>query len=62
MVKKSINKMSFGIAASSSDIVTKVFKSYGSGDTDIIRNLIENIIFINRIPSEWKDSHIVSVN
>ena len=61
MVKKAINKMSLGKAANPSGIVTEMLKATGSSGASMIRDLIEDIIFENRIPSEWQESHIVSV-
>ena len=61
MVRKAINKMSLGKAAGSSGIVAEVRKAAGSSGASMIRDLIEDIIFENRIPSEWQESHIVSV-
>ena len=61
MVRKAINKMSLGKAAGPSGIVAEVLKIAGSSVASMIRDLIEDIIFENRIPSEWQESHIVSV-
>ena len=61
MVRKAINKMSLGKAAGPSGIVAEMLKAAGSSGASMIRDLIENIIFENRIPSEWQESHIVSV-
>ena len=61
MVRKAINKMSLGKAAGPSGIVAEMFKAAGSSGASMIRDLIEDIIFENRIPSEWQESHIVSV-
>ena len=61
MVRKAINKMTFGKAAGPSGIVAEVLKAAGSSGASMIRDLIEDIIFENHIPSEWQESHIVSV-
>ena len=61
MVKKAINKLSLGKAAGPSGIVAEMLKAAGSSGASMIRDLIEDIIFENRIPSEWQESHIVSV-
>ena len=61
MVEKAINKMSLGKAAGPSGIVADMLKAASSSDASMIRDLIEDIIFENRIPSEWQGSHIVSV-
>ena len=61
MVRKAINKMSLGKTAGSSAIIAEMLKAAGSSGASIIRDLIEDIIFENRIPSEWQKSHIVSV-
>ena len=61
MVRKAINKMSLGKATGPSAIVAEMLKAAGSSGTSMIRDLIEDIIFENRIPSEWQKSHIVSV-
>ena len=61
MVRKAINKISLGKAAGLSGIVVEVLKAAGSSGASMIRDLIEDIIFENRIPSEWQESHIVSV-
>ena len=61
MFRKAINKMSLGKAAGPSGIVAEVLKAAGSSGASMIRDLIEDIIFENRIPSEWQKSHIVSV-
>ena len=53
--------MSFGKAAGFSGIVAEVLKSADSGGASMIRDLIEDIIFENRMPSEGQKSHIVSV-
>ena len=53
--------MSFGKAAGSLGIVLKMLKSSGLGAAGMIRDLIENIFSVKRIPSEWQESHIVSV-
>ena len=61
MVGKAINKMSLGKAAGPSGIVAEMLKAAGSSGASMIRDLIEDIIFENRITSEWQKSHIVSV-
>ena len=61
MVRKAINKMSPGKAAGLSGIVAEMLKAASPSGASMIRDLIENIIFENRIPSEWQESHIVSV-
>ena len=61
MVRKAINKMSLGKAAGPSGIVVEMLKASGSSGASMIRDLIEDIIFENCIPSEWQESHIVSV-
>ena len=61
MVRKAINKMSLGKASGPSGIVAEMLKAAGSSGASMIRDLIEGIIFENRIPSEWQESHIVSV-
>ena len=61
MVRKAINKMSLGKAAGPSGIVAEMLKAAGSSGASMIRDLIEDIIFVNRIPCEWQESHIVSV-
>ena len=53
MVRKAINKMSLGKAAGPSGIVAEMLKAAGSSGVSMIRDLSENIIFENRIPSEW---------
>ena len=53
--------MSLGKAASPSSIVAELLKAAGSSGASMIRDLIEDNIFENRIPSEWQESHIVSV-
>ena len=60
IVRKAINKMK-GKAAGPSGIVAEMLKAAGSSGASMIRDLIEDIIFGNHIPSEWKESHIVSV-
>ena len=52
MVRKAINKMSLGKAAGPSGIVAELPKAAGSSGASMIRDLIEDIIFENRIPSE----------
>ena len=61
MVRKAINKMSLGKAAGLSGIVAEMLKAADSSGASMIRDLIEGIIFENRIPSEWQKSHIGSV-
>ena len=61
MVEKAINKMNLGKAAGPSGIVAEMLKATSSSGASMIRDLIEDIIFENRIPSEWQESHIVSV-
>ena len=61
MVSKAINKMSVRKAVGTSGFVAEMLKTAGSSGTSMIRDLIEDIIFENRIPSEWQESHIVSV-
>ena len=61
MIRKAINKMSLGKAAGLSGIVAEMLKAAGPSGANMIRDLIEDIIFENRIPSEWQESHIVSV-
>ena len=61
MVRKAINMMGLGKAAGPSGIVSEVLKAAGSSGASMIRDLIEDIIFENRIPSEWQESHIISV-
>ena len=61
MVRKAINKMSLEKAAGPSGIVAETLEAAGSSDASMIRDLIEDIIFENRIPFEWQKSHIVSV-
>ena len=53
--------MSLGKAAGPSGIVTETLKAAGSSGASMIRDLIEDIIFENRIPSEWQKSHIVYI-
>ena len=60
MVRKVINKMSLGKAAGPSGIVPEMLKAADSSGASMIRDLIEDI-FENSIPSEWQESHIVSV-
>ena len=52
MVKKAIKKMSLRKAAGPSGIVAEMLKTAGSSGASMIRNLIKDIIFKNRIPSE----------
>ena len=61
MVEKSINRMFFGKAASFSGIDLEALKPSGPGDAGMIRDLIGNIISVNRIPLEWQESHIVII-
>ena len=61
MVRKTINKMSLGKAAGPSGIVPEMLESTGPSSASMIRDLIEDIIFENRIPSEWQEIHIISV-
>ena len=61
MVRKAINKMSLGKAVGPSGIVAEMLKATGSSGATMIQDLIEDIIFENRIPSEWQERHIVSV-
>ena len=61
MVRTAINKMSLGKAAGPSSIFVEMLKAAGSSGASMIRDLIGDIIFENRIPSEWQESHIVSV-
>ena len=61
MVGKAINKMNLGKAADPSGVVAEMLKAAGSSGASMIRDFIEDIIFENRIPSEWQESHIVSV-
>ena len=61
MVRKAINKMNLGKAAGPSGIVAEMLKAAGLSGATMIRDFIEDIIFENRIPSEWQESHIVSV-
>ena len=44
-----------------SGIVAEMLKAAGSSGASMIRDLIGDIIFENRIMSEWQESHIVSV-
>ena len=52
MVRKAINEMSLGKAAGPSGIVTEILKATSSSGASMIRDLIEDIIFENRITSE----------
>ena len=61
MVRKAINKMSLGKVAGPSGIVAEMLKTADSTGASMIRDLIKDIIFENRIPSEWQKKHIVSV-
>ena len=61
MFRKAINEMSLGKAAGPSGIVAEMLKAADSSGASMIRDLIEDIIFENRIQSEWQESHIVSV-
>ena len=61
MVRKAINKMILWKVAGPSGIVAEMLKAAGSSGASMIRDLIEDIIFENRISSEWQESHIVSV-
>ena len=61
MVRKAINKMSLGKTVGPSGIVAEMLKATGSSGASMIQDLIEDIIFENRIPSERQESHIVSV-
>ena len=53
--------MSLGKTAGSSGIVSEILKAASPSGASVIRDHIEDIIFENRIPSEWQESHIVSV-
>ena len=53
--------MSLVKAAGPSAIVAEMLKAAGLSGASIIRDLIEDIIFENRIPSKWQKSHIVNV-
>ena len=61
MARKAINKMSLEKAADPLGIVAEMLKAAGSSGASMIRDLIEDIIFENRIPSEQQESPIVSV-
>ena len=61
MVKKAINKVSLEKAAVPSGIVAEMLKAADSSGASMIRDFIEDIIFENRIPSEWQKSQLVSV-
>ena len=61
IVRKAINKMSHGKAAGPSGIVAEMLKAALSSGASMIQDLIEDIIFENRIPFEWQESHIVSI-
>ena len=60
MVRKATNKASLGKAAGLSGIVAEMLQAAGSSSASMIRDLIEDLIFENRIPSEWQKSHIVT--
>ena len=45
-------KHNFGETAGSSGIVAEMLKPSGPGGASMIRDLIENIISVNRIPTE----------
>ena len=53
--------MSLGKSADPSGIVAEMLKAASSSGASMLRDLIEDIIFENRIPSEWQKNHIVSV-
>ena len=61
MVRKAINKMNFDRAAGLSCIVAEMLESAGLRSASRIRDLIDNIIFENRIQCVRQESHIVSV-
>ena len=61
MARKAINKLRFGKAVGPLNITAELLESSGPGGTSMIWDLLEDIIFENHIPSEWQESHIVSV-
>ena len=61
MISKAIDKMKFGKAAGPSGIVAEMLKSAGDTGVAIMRNLVESIIREGRIPTDWEESHIVSL-
>ena len=61
MISKAIGKMKFGKAAGPSGIVAEMLKSAGDTGVAIMRNLVESIIREGRIPTDWEESHIVSL-
>ena len=61
MVAKAIKKMGMGKAAGPSGIVAEMLKPSGEAGVVLIRDLIAAIISEGRIPSEWEESHIVSL-
>ena len=50
--EKQLIKMSFGKTAGFSGIVAETLESSGSGETGMIRELLENTISVNHILSE----------
>ena len=59
MVRKVINKTSLEKTAGSSGIVAEMLKAADPGGASMIRDFNEDIIFENRIQSEWQVIHIV---
>ena len=59
MVRNNINKMSLGKAVGPLGIVAEMLKAAGSSGASMVRDLIEDIIFENRIPSEWQESQCI---
>ena len=60
IVRDSISKMKNGKATGSSVVVSEMVKETGEAGTDLIANLVNQIIVEGVIPAEWERHTIVS--
>ena len=61
MVNNAITKMKPGKAAGPSGIVTEMLKSSGTSGTNLIVDLINEIIKYGEVPSDWESSYIINL-
>ena len=61
LIAKAVAKMPIGKAAGQSGIIAELIKPTGEFGVSLIRQLIEVIISEGKIPSDWRESYIISL-
>ena len=61
MITKAITKMASGKAAGPSGIGAEMLKPVGEAGAEEVRDLVETIISVGCIPTDWQESFIVNL-